>query len=238
MGDEEFEMREGLPEPDQDQLLQTIEPIHQDEDEQDNKWTIFFLLILSYVSHNFIPPYIRPIPQNMPLLPQNPSTIPFYVLIIIFFLLLVVIILRSCKTLIKVLKSTHPTNFIASILVTNILTDITKSAVGRLRPDFMARCILVNETCTGSLDAIRQGRLSFPSGHSSTAWCIAVYFALWWYLNGVGSRLQRVCLGFALLLLAALVGVTRLLDNKHHVDDVIGGSLLGSSISLALYYFC
>ena len=42
-------------------------------------------------------------------------------------------------------------------------------AVGRLRPDFLARCAfsVLKQACTGDAELIREGRLSFPSGHSA-----------------------------------------------------------------------
>lgn len=39
-----------------------------------------------------------------------------------------------------------------------------KAAVGRLRPDFLARCVPVGGLCTGAADVILEGRRSFPSG--------------------------------------------------------------------------
>ncbi|KAL0251161.1 hypothetical protein GEMRC1_000374 [Eukaryota sp. GEM-RC1] len=56
-----------------------------------------------------------------------------------------------------------------------------KALVGSLRPDFLSRCALVDGVCTGAALLIRQGRLSFPSGHAGSAFhfasflCFVVY---------------------------------------------------------------
>lgn len=63
------------------------------------------------------------------------------------------------------------------VLVTAVLTDSIKDAVGRPRPDFFWRCFpngkgvfdptTKNVMCTGQKSVIREGHKSFPSGHTS-----------------------------------------------------------------------
>ena len=65
-------------------------------------------------------------------------------------------------------------------LISIFLTDIGKYTVGRLRPHFLSICkpppVLISncshnyilaDVCTGNPDLLREGRLSFPSGHAS-----------------------------------------------------------------------
>ena len=65
-------------------------------------------------------------------------------------------------------------------LITIFVTDIGKYAAGRLRPHFLSICnappsvfincshnYIMDDVCTGDPGLLREGRLSFPSGHAS-----------------------------------------------------------------------
>jgi diacylglycerol diphosphate phosphatase/phosphatidate phosphatase len=54
--------------------------------------------------------------------------------------------------------------------LTIMLTNFAKVMGGRLRPDFLDRCQFDASagSCTGRESLVREGRLSFPSGHSSS----------------------------------------------------------------------
>lgn len=77
-----------------------------------------------------------------------------------------------------------------SVVLTTFLTDVVKNAVGRPRPDLIARCKpeegtpehkLVNvEVCTETDHHIlHDGWRSFPSGHSSLAFSGLGFLALY-----------------------------------------------------------
>jgi len=134
---------------------------------------------------------------------------------------------------------------------TGLITEFLKNRVGRLRPDFLARCKWDKDlkACTGNIDDIIDGRRSFPSGHSSTAWAGMTFLSL--YLAGMtgawcfnhpapggsffASRLARLIITLAPLLFATWVAVSRIEDNRHHKEDVIVGSLIGLSSSTVCY---
>ena len=115
---------------------------------------------------------------------------------------------------------------------------------GRLRPDFLSRCKWdsVLKACTGYLDLlfcldgrlilhrnpsdIVNGRTSFPSGHSSTAFSGMTVLSLWlagqtaaWCFNApcsslpVRSRLASFFLTLLPLSWAAFVAISRVEDN-------------------------
>lgn len=121
-----------------------------------------------------------------------------------------------------------------ALVFTLTFTDAVKMAAGRYRPDWDARQ-------DQSAAVIRDGRLSFPSGHSSIAFTGMVYLSLW--LSGKmglfrhhgGTSLKAV---IALLPIAAstAVAVSRLIDYHHDFSDVLAGSLLGSGIAVFAYF--
>ena len=76
-----------------------------------------------------------------------------------------------------------------SLILTSFLTDVVKNAVGRPRPDLIARCkpekgtpehaLVTFMVCTEeNHHVLHDGWRSFPSGHSSFAFSGLGYFAL------------------------------------------------------------
>ncbi|KAF8737206.1 hypothetical protein AX14_013242 [Amanita brunnescens Koide BX004] len=131
-----------------------------------------------------------------------------------------------------------------------LLTVFMKHTVGRLRPDFLSRCQWdsVLEACTGYTSDIVNGRTSFPSGHSSTAFSGMAVLSLWlagqtaaWCFNTpclglpMQSRLASLFLTLLPLSWAAFVAISRVEDNKHHAEDVVVGSMIGIISSMICY---
>jgi len=142
-----------------------------------------------------------------------------------------------------------------ALLVTNII----KSWIGRLRPDFFAWCnykgysAAINsgnftdyllDTVPGQLGDyqyceydIPDSRYSFPSGHSSVSFCGLAFLSLFLLhiISGVKFRHHnmekaiRFLIIFIPLFSAALVAASRVVDYKHHVDDTIWGALIGGT---------
>lgn len=67
---------------------------------------------------------------------------------------------------------------------------------------------------------------SFPSGHTTTAFAVASVLAY-------GYR-DKIWVGITSYSIAALVGLSRLNDNKHWATDVIAGAALGTFVGLTL----
>ncbi|KAI4339029.1 hypothetical protein MLD38_024016 [Melastoma candidum] len=136
-----------------------------------------------------------------------------------------------------------------SVLLTAVITESIKNAVGRPRPDFFYRCfphgnatfnpVTKNVMCNGDKAVIKEGYKSFPSGHTSGSFAGLGFLAL--YLSGKIRAFDRrghvSKLGLVLLpyLVAALVGVSRVDDYWHHWQDVFAGALLGTVISTFCY---
>lgn len=127
-------------------------------------------------------------------------------------------------------------------LITIFITDVGKYTVGRLRPHFLSICkpppalisncshnYILADVCTGDPDLLREGRLSFPSGHASFS-AYAVTFAIL-YMEARFSCHSSKFFKFFLQLMIAQLGIlcslSRVSDYKHHWSDVLGGMLLG-----------
>uniref|UniRef100_A0A915JGA7 Phosphatidic acid phosphatase type 2/haloperoxidase domain-containing protein n=1 Tax=Romanomermis culicivorax TaxID=13658 RepID=A0A915JGA7_ROMCU len=133
--------------------------------------------------------------------------------------------------------------FLFGAALCQTLTDIGKYSVGRLRPHFVSVCqptwsklnctghqYVEEPYCTGDESKIREGRLSFPSGHSSFGF-YSMMFTIF-YLQAqlvwpLASRLVKHTIQFIFLCVALGTALSRISDYKHHWSDVFSGSILG-----------
>jgi len=125
-----------------------------------------------------------------------------------------------------------------------------QNAVGRPRPDLLARCDAAPGTPKDSLvtfevcretnrHKLHDGWRSFPSGHSSFAFSglgyLAMFLAGQMHIFRPRTDLARVLVALAPLLCAALIAISRCEDYRHDVYDVTIGSLLGFSVAHFTY---
>lgn len=142
--------------------------------------------------------------------------------------------------------------FLISITFTALLTDILKNAVGRPRPDLIARCVPASDApmsvpvdisvCTAphNTHLVQDGWRSFPSGHSSFSFSglgfVALYFAGQLGVFRAGHRdLGRFLIFLAPLVGAAMIAISRCEDYRHDVYDVCVGSALGMTVAYWSY---
>ncbi|TIA79213.1 PAP2-domain-containing protein [Aureobasidium pullulans] len=154
---------------------------------------------------------------------------------------------------------THVTllGFGISLLVTLFVTDlmaniqkVIKNAVGRPRPDLIARCqpkpgtpeheLISYLACTNpNHHVLHDGWRSFPSGHSSFAFSGLGYLSFFllsqFSILHPRAGLYRTLVAFSPFLGAALIAISRLEDYRHDVFDVVMGSVLGLSISFGVW---
>eukprot|EP01112_Ceratiomyxa_fruticulosa_P012545 TRINITY_DN3478_c0_g1_i3.p1 TRINITY_DN3478_c0_g1~~TRINITY_DN3478_c0_g1_i3.p1 ORF type:complete len:140 (-),score=15.74 TRINITY_DN3478_c0_g1_i3:35-454(-) len=93
----------------------------------------------------------------------------------------------------------------------------------------------------GSPQILREGRLSFPSLHTSIAFCTLPYLSL--YLCGKlgvfkrgGGQMWKVLVMIGPIAIAFLVAVSRTIDYHSNFVDIVAGSILGISIATFSYF--
>ncbi|EPY18932.1 phosphatidate phosphatase [Strigomonas culicis] len=127
-----------------------------------------------------------------------------------------------------------------SVVLAFAIVNILKLYAGRLRPRFLAALAAegITQATAGSFTAAqichaaREARVSFPSGHSGTAFSgyvppVLYLFGLCRSLNGGHFWVKTLCL--LPLVLPITIAVSRTVDYHHNFDDVLCGSLIGAS---------
>lgn len=149
--------------------------------------------------------------------------------------------------------------FLFGLLTNASLTTLAKILIGRLRPNFLSMCgpkldpyaVLcdrlgkkylipgVDFECASNFRELDESRRSFPSGHSSSTFYTMIFLILYankfWTKRELGLLVQLfqvVCFG-----LAVFVALSRILDNMHHVTDVLAGSVLGILVAIFTFYY-
>lgn len=213
-------------------------------------WFIFLLLIAIDIGLNAIEPFHRFVGDLTDLsYPLKGNTVPFWAVPLVAVVLPIVIFVVIYFKRKDVYDLHHGIlGIFYSVLITAVITDAIKDAVGRPRPDFKWRCFtdgkpifdkIGNVVCNGTKSVIKEGHKSFPSGHSS--WSFAGLGFVSWYLAGKirafdrRGHVAKLCIVFAPLLLASLVAISRVDDYWHHWQDVFAGGLLGLTVASFCY---
>ncbi|XP_050937967.1 putative lipid phosphate phosphatase 3, chloroplastic isoform X5 [Cucumis melo] len=206
-------------------------------------WFIFLLLVLIEVILYLTHPFYRYVGKDMMSdlkYPFKDNTVPVWAVPLYAMLLPIAVFLFVYWRRRDIYDLHHAIlGLFYSVLITAVITDAIKNAVGRPRPNFFWRCFpdgkdvydkLGNVICHGDADVIKEGHKSFPSGH--TSWSFAGLGFLSLYLSGKikvfdqRGHIAKLCIVFLPLLFAALVGVSRVDDYWHHWQDVFAGGLL------------
>ncbi|CAG9782139.1 unnamed protein product [Diatraea saccharalis] len=128
-----------------------------------------------------------------------------------------------------------------ALTINAFITEVTKLIVGRPRPDYFYRCFPtgIKSFRNPNIKDVMEGRKSFPSGHSSFAFCSMGYLSIWLcgrlrVLSWNRGDVIRITACLIPLVLASLVAISRICDHHHHWEDITVGSVLGFVSS----YFC
>ncbi|KAL9427682.1 hypothetical protein AB3S75_029796 [Citrus x aurantiifolia] len=215
-------------------------------------WLIFLFLVVMDIILNAINPFYRFVGKDMMTdlkYPFKNNTVPVWAVPLYAVLVPVIIFLIVYYHRRDVYDLHHAIlGLFYSVLVTGVITDAIKIAVGRPRPNFFWRCFpdgiavydqFNNVICHGDKHVVNEGHKSFPSGH--TSWSFAGLGFLSLYISGKIKAFDRrghvakLCLVFLPLLFASLVGISRVDDYWHHWQDVFAGGLLGLVVATFCY---
>lgn len=113
---------------------------------------------------------------------------------------------------------------VEAFFVTLFVTEVFKNLAGRPRPYFAEVCVSYSDNlqreCTGNALQVREARKSFPSGHTSVAFCFATILSLYirdkLRLGETEPRTWKTLVLLFPLLSAFWVAVSRTLDFHHH----------------------
>lgn len=215
-------------------------------------WLILLLLVVIEITLNVIKPFYRFVGEGMMedlRYPMKENTVPIWAVPLYAILLPMVIFFLYYIRRKDVYDLHHSIlGLLFAVLITGVLTDAIKDAVGRPRPDFFWRCFpdgrdeydrWGNVVCHGDPADIKEGHKSFPSGHTSWSFAGLGFLAL--YLSGKikcfdrRGHVAKLCIIFLPILAACLVGVSRVDDYWHHWQDVFAGGILGLVVATFCY---
>lgn len=216
-------------------------------------WFILIFLAILTIVLNLIHPFHRFVGKDMMTdlrYPLKSNTVPVWAVPMISLVLPMVIFAAFYFYRRDVYDLHHALlGILYSVLLTGVITVAIKDAVGRPRPDFFWRCfpegkevydlITGDVMCNGDKLVIKEGYKSFPSGHTSSSFAGLVFLAL--YLSGKvqvfdrKGHVAKLCIVVLPLLIASLVGISRVDDYWHHWQDVFAGGLIGSVMATFCY---
>lgn len=140
---------------------------------------------------------------------------------------------------------------IGSFVITGFITDLLKIWISRPRPDFVTRCQPASSTpldtyvslevCTQENHfLLNDGLKSCPSGHSSLSMSGALFLCLWingqYKLFNKTSPLYIQLLSWSYILVGLFIAISRHLDYRHHVEDIVFGLIIGGVVSYIMYF--
>ncbi|CAG9572844.1 phosphatidic acid phosphatase protein-like protein [Leishmania major strain Friedlin] len=145
-----------------------------------------------------------------------------------------------------------------SVGMDSCATAVLKVYAGRLRPDYLSRLKSAGYSSSMShlpdpqtnpdyycalMDAhpaLKEGRLSFPSGHSSTSFAVCTVVCLFFIAHlrpfARHASFTRLIICLLPISVSLMCAVSRTRDNKHHFSDIIAGSLIGVVSAFLSFY--
>ena len=131
-------------------------------------------------------------------------------------------------------------NLATSVAIANFIVNLLKNMVGRPRPDLYDLCGPNVTSDPASCPGISESDFndqwrSWPSGHSSSAMAGFTYLAFFVQRTiSISGPIGTLCASLYVLF-ALYVGSTRILNYKHHPDDVVAGFFIGFVLAYIIW---
>ena len=122
------------------------------------------------------------------------------------------------------------TSILISLIINTILIQVLKRVVfsNQFRPGFYFKN-LIEDGSWNLIDGVElYEKFSFPSGHTALVFCLCM---------SVSFIMKNKYYSFLLVLLAYIVGFSRIYLSQHFLIDVLAGALVGSIIPLLTHRY-
>lgn len=163
--------------------------------------------------------------------PHASNTIPYPVLFLIDYVAIPLILwMKGAKKLEVV--------YFLSLAIQYLAVHLLKNWVARPRLDTAVACGNSYEECKDHLKSmpLKNQFTSFPSGHAAEAVSVGFLLILV-YWNANINITSRFIFALCLTIYGFLVGLSRVQDRKHRVDEVIVGSVVGAISAVVAYSY-
>jgi membrane-associated phospholipid phosphatase len=122
------------------------------------------------------------------------------------------------------------TSILISLIINSIFIQFLKRVVfsDQFRPSFYFKN-LIEDGSWNIIDGVElYEKFSFPSGHTASVFCLCISICIF---------IKKKHYQFLLVILAYIVGFSRIYLSQHFLVDVLAGALIGSLIPLFTYKY-
>ncbi len=122
------------------------------------------------------------------------------------------------------------TSILISLIINSIFTQFLKRVVfsDQFRPSFYFKN-LIEDGSWKIIDGVElYEKFSFPSGHTASVFCLCISICIF---------MKKKHYQFLLVILAYIVGFSRIYLSQHFLIDILAGALIGSLIPLLTYKY-
>ena len=127
-------------------------------------------------------------------------------------------------------KKKYGTSILISLIINTILIQVLKRVVfsNRFRPSFYFKN-LIEDGSWNMIDGVElYEKFSFPSGHTASIFCLCMSICIF---------MKKKYFPLLLVLLAYIVGFSRIYLSQHFLIDVLAGALIGSLIPILTFKY-